>query len=753
MKLPASNITIERSQDFDEKFFSIGDDNKGIIFDLLRSKIYSNPIQAICREISCNARDAVREAGKPDQPIQISLPNTLEPYLKIKDQGVGISPDRIENVFIKFGASTKRSDNKQTGGWGLGAKVPMSYSDSFAIETIYNGTKYNYSAIIDETRVGKLITLSTSKSNEVNGTEISIPIKSADFKTFKDNVEYVCRHWKTKPLIKNDTISYKTPKPSLSGKNWMLCSDHNENIRLIIDQIEYPLDTKELKSDKADKLLGSLNGSLYLSFETGDISLSANRENIHLDKMTREKVSARIDEVMDDLAKTIQAEIDKQPDLYQANLYLHTKAYSSFYNTTNTNLLTKKIKFKGVELSNTSSYQLNDLAQCIVFDRLRYGYNTHYSNQTVQNISVGYPRASFGFTSNSQIVLADTEIVSVQVKHVAQLFLDNKDIRYALVIIPNKGKTWEEINKKHHLDLMGGVLLSSIKEYQEKPAKAPKVVPVKNPALIIYKFNEKSKKFSKSSQKAMKADTNSKIFMELERDPNCWGRPSLNGLFKPKNCPTVQQVMSNVNIRNILIQCPNYSIYGVQKSIPLKRRGDLFKNFLSITDVYNKVLIDKSSKISMEEIKYADQNKYGYYDFMCNYSYFDISKVNAISKMIKSKKSLALKAIQLRAHFADLLKNNLEFLYLYKNINGTISNKSIIKWLKANPEKNMELLSKQIRKTYPLLHCIGNVYEPRNQKITADYVNLIDKNNKTKATKPKSIAKPKPAAKPKSSKQ
>ena len=67
---------VETSEGMEEQFFSIQD--TGMIFNILRNKMYSNPIMAICREISCNARDAHREIGSFDRPCQITLPNALK---------------------------------------------------------------------------------------------------------------------------------------------------------------------------------------------------------------------------------------------------------------------------------------------------------------------------------------------------------------------------------------------------------------------------------------------------------------------------------------------------------------------------------------------------------------------------------------------------------------------------------------------------------------------------------------------------
>ena len=101
MKLNFQDTKIERSTAFQSQNFDIGD--KRIILEILRGKMYSNPIQTICQEISTNAKDAHVEAGKPELPIEIKLPNRLEPSFYIRDFGPGITPDRMGSIFIQYG--------------------------------------------------------------------------------------------------------------------------------------------------------------------------------------------------------------------------------------------------------------------------------------------------------------------------------------------------------------------------------------------------------------------------------------------------------------------------------------------------------------------------------------------------------------------------------------------------------------------------------------------------------------------------
>ena len=89
MELLIDKPVVESTGIIEEQSFSIED--QGMIFDILRNKMYSDPIRAICREITCNARDAHREVGKADIPIHIQLPSALQPNLVIKDFGPGIT--------------------------------------------------------------------------------------------------------------------------------------------------------------------------------------------------------------------------------------------------------------------------------------------------------------------------------------------------------------------------------------------------------------------------------------------------------------------------------------------------------------------------------------------------------------------------------------------------------------------------------------------------------------------------------------
>ena len=163
--------------------------NKGaerMVFDILQSTQYSNPIPSTIRELVTNACDSQREKEiaieiltgvKTEEDYfirrdgeQYSDSNFNRDYydlkylntdidtvtinykrnegvgycdvLEIIDHGVGIGGKRLEGI-LELGYSTKRNTSQNFGAFGLGAKVALSTGVEFyTIETVHNGKKF-----------------------------------------------------------------------------------------------------------------------------------------------------------------------------------------------------------------------------------------------------------------------------------------------------------------------------------------------------------------------------------------------------------------------------------------------------------------------------------------------------------------------------------------------------------------------------------------------------------------------------------
>lgn len=142
---------------------------------MLRSGIYKDPISVAIRETLANAMDIHREYSVKT-PIQVTI---FKDRISIRDFGPGIGQDTIRQTFFAYGGSTKVHDKNQIGGFGIGAKAPLCYSDTMTVRSIHRGTLAVWTAAVDEAG-GRIYNILEEKTNEPSGLEVTIPLAQAD---------------------------------------------------------------------------------------------------------------------------------------------------------------------------------------------------------------------------------------------------------------------------------------------------------------------------------------------------------------------------------------------------------------------------------------------------------------------------------------------------------------------------------------------------------------------------------------------
>ena len=666
MKLTDIRPVIESSGQMEEQFFSIKD--QGMIFDILRNKMYSNPILAICREITCNARDAHREVGKPDVPIQITLPNTLDWNYRVKDFGPGISPDRMSNIFIQYTASTKRDSNVQTGGFGLGAKTPFSYSDTFTIITIYSGIKYHYACFIDETKVGKLALLSQEETKEANSTEITIPVEPKDCRLFIEWTEHACRHWSVKPNIKGGTIPWQTPNITLEGKGWAISHTGNQydrQAKMIIDGIEYPLPLDTLRTYANTQLLDSCSGHVLMYFGVGELSLSASREQVYLDKNTKDKVKKRLEDMQADVKKILNDKIEAFPNLWQANLYYRKQLSHAFHNFH----FLGKLQWKGIELSNGWIP-----VDCPSFHFTRGAYSRKHGHDPTK---LSRSRmTSIHFDENTSLFINDLPIREPTPTHVKKAFEDDPKLHGIQVICPTDTITEKLMNKTIHLDQMGIRRLSEITKTSGRGYTAPAS------RLLVFKFSPGGNHFRQVSYSTIDEDTNHKVLCLLTKDTYT---PANRVVYFERN-----RLISLASMRSITDRTDKISFYGVDAELPADRIQEEFGDFETIEKyVEDNVLNNKD--INYVEIKFAAQHSYHISDELLKNS-------EKFKELISDPESPFLKRLATHQKVKDINDGDNGLLVVYEALKGKVSKKDEDDFLKNHPELNLERINKEFIK-------------------------------------------------------
>ncbi len=288
MRIQGNANTLKTNVVGASKKFGIG--NAAKIIGILRDKLYENKIQTLVQEYICNARDAMREVKKGNK-FEITVPTRLNPVFKVKDFGPGLSPDRVENVFIMYGSSTKEETDEQTGGFGIGAKSAWSYTDSFTIVSVFEGVRRSYVAHTGSSNEGNLDLVSTDPSDEPNGVEIQVAVQPDDIEEFRKSIFRAIHFWDDKPklkgelnppkLVKGEVVSDLVEVIDADTLPDYLYMGYSDSAMAVIDGIPYPLSGNlSRKVESFSKLKNLLRKRIVFHFGNGVVEVSASRESI-----------------------------------------------------------------------------------------------------------------------------------------------------------------------------------------------------------------------------------------------------------------------------------------------------------------------------------------------------------------------------------------------------------------------------------------------------------------------------------------
>jgi len=294
MRIQEHPNKLETNTESQTQDFGIGD--ASVIIDILRNRLYEHKVRTTCQEYICNARDSHRELGKSNN-FEITVPTRLNPVFKVRDFGPGISPERMSTVFIKYGASTKRTSNDQTGGFGIGAKSAWSYTDSFTVVTFIDGVKRSYVAHIGVSNQGRLDLVATDETDEANGTEIQVAVKNLDIEEFRSAIFRATHFWEQKPTLKGEL----NPPTLTRGE---IISDllevidanllpeyvrtyNQDDMTAVIDGVPYTIGHQLISKVPSLKKLNDLvHQRVVLHFGNGVVEVAASRESIADSKHT-----------------------------------------------------------------------------------------------------------------------------------------------------------------------------------------------------------------------------------------------------------------------------------------------------------------------------------------------------------------------------------------------------------------------------------------------------------------------------------
>ena len=329
------SVTIERSGDFDENTFGIDTEDVSLILEIIRNKLYSNKLGSFIREISSNAYDAMVELAINTGGSELDVRNKCIDYtlptdnnnstFTIRDYGTGMSDDKIRNIYTKVGKSTRSVSNKFVGMMGIGRLVGFCVTDSFNVTSYLDGIRTEYLCYIDETKCGKIATLSQSDTTEPNGIAISINVPREmwrdlcyELKLFiygVDDVQFNVTNINdiNIPHV-YDTSEYFTPPVKyFEGKNWICYNSKDSSFSYIkMGIVKYPIAHlhKFLKYNR-----------IIFNVPIGSITINASREAVEYTKETTAFINQLVDATYNEAYQIIQDNINKCNDLLSVASY------------------------------------------------------------------------------------------------------------------------------------------------------------------------------------------------------------------------------------------------------------------------------------------------------------------------------------------------------------------------------------------------------------------------------------------------
>lgn len=273
------------------------------------TNLYSEPHTAILREYVSNAVDSHKKS-KIDVPIDVSLPTYGSKFLVVRDYGMGMNKEEITNVYSRYGTSTKRDNNDEIGGFGLGAKSALAIASRFDVVSIKDGTRLEFYIEKNVQGAGLLYFVSEEPTTEPSGVEVKIPYEDYRFDTnfvVDFFVGFPSGTLRINEQLSTDTLDNEEKFIPIMGitnednAGWYEVDRQNNrggyqsygNLLAVIGGVKYIIqDSWIIKSNNS--YVGEFAHRIFLNIPIGAVDLTPSREELLYSDKTKEILSIAV---------------------------------------------------------------------------------------------------------------------------------------------------------------------------------------------------------------------------------------------------------------------------------------------------------------------------------------------------------------------------------------------------------------------------------------------------------------------------
>lgn len=595
MKIVTENQLVERNATVTTSEFKIKATAKA--FNILSSGLYSDKILAIIRELCCNAYDAHVAAGKADVPFEVHLPTVFAPTFYVKDFGVGLSEEAVMDLYTTYFESTKTDSNEYIGALGLGSKSPFSYTNTFTVESRFNGTKHVFTAYLNEQGLPSIDKLASIPTDEANGLTVMFPVKKDDiYYNFRTKAQQALMYFNPQPKVLG-WAEYAPHKVNviLRGTNWKIVDRTTSNITgAFVKQgpIIYPINAEILEREGTLSPIAKelLKQSIDVEVNVGDVDVAASREALSYDKRTIRNLISAFENAAAEFVSKINEAFEQIDTLWQARQYLH------FLLNSNTNLgrLITALQAKNILKITWNNQELRDFMVEVNLSFVRHVNVTsvYYSKNKdrlcglrpkINTTTIGFLKYGVAAKKNTFVLFADlTRSVCMDV--IGQFLKANSDINLsdptAIVITPLSRKENQLAAAKHEAlriaKELGGAPVLNVSELpftsSKKTNKSTYKGREKNQVLAWQGFGSRYGAYSRNTWKTVECDLAAGgLYVIVDRFTPMW-----NG----KIVRHFDRIMKVARVLNI--EFATFPVGMSKKQVLAAKKAGTWKDFFSV---------------------------------------------------------------------------------------------------------------------------------------------------------------------------
>jgi hypothetical protein len=320
----------------------------GKSFSLMIDKLYTKKEDAVVRELGANARDAMHDlarlTGTAPGQWHIHLPSHMTHELIISDNGTGLSIENVKRYLGNLFESTKENENMSIGAYGLGSKSPFAVTDSYIIESRFEGQLHSFSFFRAKGSIPKLVHIGSKPTEEPNGITYKVPSSVGRYETYARSVAAQLFFFEPRPIVVGQNsadIWENYGDIKFEGTDWKYV--HSQGLSRYYGQflanmggVSYPLDMNQLINiDLEDDYINTLKESgvyveglsgrigevirqvekfspsakdsvFALFFGIGDLEIPPSREALEYDAQTCYNILLRLEKLVEEFIPTLQ---------------------------------------------------------------------------------------------------------------------------------------------------------------------------------------------------------------------------------------------------------------------------------------------------------------------------------------------------------------------------------------------------------------------------------------------------------------